>query len=150
MTHLQTLAIVLSLVSASVASADAVMPPPASCPEGSTPSTSHAGPHCSPSASCTMPATCGTGETCEAVGLCIERVACGGLMPPDAGPCFEEHVVDNCAVGGSCASGTCEVRSVCSDASAGGGCGCRAGAGSAALGLSALAAVALSLIARRR
>lgn len=140
--------IVLGL--SSVARADVVGPPPASCPAGSEPSASHAGPHCDPGTSCTLSAMCGAGEACEAVGLCIQRVPCGGRLPPDAGPCFEDHVVGNCSAGGTCSTGTCEVRNVCVSPSSGGGCACRAGRGHATLAFVGLLGLAVALAVRRR
>lgn len=122
--------------------ADVVGPPPDECPRASTPSSSHSGPLCVPSNSCDPASGC-DGGACVAIKQCIEKVACGGMMPPDAGPCTVDNVVGECGSGDSCSVGTCTERSICSTGSDGssstsgsndddGGCGCRAAGGDSA------------------
>lgn len=139
------------------ARADAVFPPPDTCPPGSVPSTSHAGPHCRPAAECVLSSMCGAGEACEAVGLCIEDVPCGGRLPPgDAGVCTEPHVVGTCSPSGACSVGSCELRNVCvQPSSARSGCACRAGRADAGLADAGLGSAGVllwvaALAARRR
>lgn len=141
------------LGSSSLAHADAVDPPPASCPAGSTPGSSHSGPICHPSDDCTTDLSCTGTATCMAVMQCIEARACGGLRPPDSGPCTIEHVVGPCGAGGACATGTtCEARSICSTAppSSSGGCACSAGARGSSFGGAVAALLVAALAVRRR
>lgn len=102
----------LGPLDAAPARADAVEPPPASCPRGTTPASSHAGPICRPRAECRDDAACGAGERCTPLSLCIEVRDCGGLRP--AGDvCTLEHVVGECRSDGACAFGPCVARSLC-------------------------------------
>ena len=83
---------------------------------------------------------------------CVETRECGGLRPPDSGPCTVQTVLGPCDDGGGCDVGECQAREVCSADAGGddGGCGCRAvGAGRGAAGL-AVAALALGLALWRR
>jgi hypothetical protein len=87
-----------------------------------------------------------------AVSQCVERRACGGWQPPDAGTCFVEHVVGPCAADGTCSTGTCRQRSVCATAAelSPGGCGCRAtGVPVRASGALVLALLGVCLAVRR-
>lgn len=133
----------------SVAHADVVDPPPASCPTGSLPATSHTGPHCVVD-DCSL-SSCSTGDTCEPVGLCLVQVPCGGRISPDAGPCLETHVVGLCSGEGTCSTGTCSTRDVCvgpGEPRTAGSCGCRAGRGGSSG--AALAALGLATVLHRR
>lgn len=136
----------------SIAAADVVGPEPASCPAGSSPSVSHSGPYCRPTAECTGDASCSASQTCGPVQQCIETRGCGGLMPPDAEPCTLEHVVGPCDGDGTCDVGECRARNLCSggvDTGGTDGCGCRA-AGPATATWPALAFAALALVTWRR
>lgn len=141
----------LAVMTASSARADAVGPPPSSCPVGSTPSASHAGPLCVPEPVCMTDLMCGGGEACEEVRLCVTQVACGGRIEPDAGPCFQNHVVGYCDGAGNCGVGTCEIFDACipPGTAGGGGCGCTVG-GRAPSALAVLASLALVASAMSR
>lgn len=145
----RSLALLAVLAVGSIASADVVGPPPASCPAGSTPSSSHSGPLCRPAPECTA-TSCASPARCMAVFQCIEERPCGGLLPPDSGPCTIDHVVGPCDSGGACSTGTCRARSVCSTApTTGSGCSCRVGRTEASAGLGlGLLALALTLLLR--
>lgn len=148
-TLLATTLIVLAFAPA-LARADVVDPEPDRCPPGSTPATAHSGPYCAPIPDCTSDSAC-TGATCMAVTQCIETRGCGGREVPDAAPCTLEHVVGPCNADGTCATGTCRARHVCSNGStAAGGCGCRAAGSSSPHPSLALPALALLLALRRR
>lgn len=137
----------------SSARADVVGPPPASCPVGSTPSSSHSGPHCDPEPACTMDLMCGGGDACEEVRLCVVQVACGGRLPPDAGPCFEDHVVGVCSSSGACGEGTCRIQNACIvPGSARGGCACNVPSARASSGWRSLVGLLLlgTLLRARR
>lgn len=149
--------LVALLLTASLARADVVDPPPVSCPSGATPATAHSGPYCAPTPPCTSDAECGAGERCLEVQQCLETRACGGLAPPDSGLCTLTHVAGACDAAGACAGdATCSVRRVCARESAAGGddggCSCAAPGSRRAHGRMAiaLAAAALLWIARRR
>lgn len=144
--------LIAALLAAAGVRADAVPPPPASCPPGSVPSTSHAGPHCRPAAECMLSATCAAGQACETIGLCIEEVPCGGRpLPIEAGVCTEPHVLGTCSATSACGAGRCELHDVCvPPSSARSGCACRAGRGGAVAGLAGLGLVLAALAARRR
>ena len=94
------------------ASADVVGPPPTSCPAGSTPSTCHGGPHCTPNL-CGTDADCTGGTACKDVAYCVTTINCSGLLPPDADPSqFEKDAVD--AACGACSGGQpCKTLKVC-------------------------------------
>jgi hypothetical protein len=107
------------------ARADAVEPPPDNCPAGSNPGSSHSGPLCSPRPVCLNDLMCESGDACEPVRLCVVQRACGGLRPPDAGPCFIDHAVGVCGADGSCSEGSCLIRDACVvPGSTSGGCSC--------------------------
>jgi hypothetical protein len=134
------------------ARADVVGNPPSSCPAGSIPRTSHAGPTCEPVEACATGGVCPDGRSCVPIRQCIEQRACGGLREPDSGPCFIQHVTGLCGSDGSCASGTCTMRDVCPGAAgvSSGGCGCHVATRSAGgLTLLALASLLGWLGARR-
>lgn len=97
---------------ASLASADAVPPPPSSCPDGSQGATCHGGPHCAPR-KCNTDADCKTGEACEDHKLCNDEINCaGGWHPPDAGPTHTPNITGNCDTSG-CAKAQCVSYKVC-------------------------------------
>ena len=147
---MRTLCLVCVLLLPQVAFADVVGPEPESCPPGSQPAVSHSGPYCAPLAECSADSACGEGEACNPIQQCVETRGCGGLVPPDAEPCTLENVVGPCEGDGSCATGECRTRSVCSgEAAADGGCGCRVGARRGAP-LGGLALLALGLLGIRR
>ena len=90
----------------STAHADKVPSPPAKCPKHSTPSVSHAGPACKPTA---CKAGCKKGTTCQVVKLCIEKrkgYSSGGKLTVD-------HVVGFCDPKDACQTGKCESRKTC-------------------------------------
>ena len=64
------------------ARADLVPPPPASCPEGSTASTSTADAYCRPYA-CTTSTDCSRDLSCQAVSACVTGFGCGGNYEHD-------------------------------------------------------------------
>lgn len=144
---------VLSIASLSPhgARADVVDPPPENCPAGTNPGSSHSGPICSPRPACMSDVMCGGGEACEEVRLCVVQRPCGGLLPPDAGPCFIDHAVGFCGADGSCGEGTCVIRDVCAapGSTSGGGCGCSVTRGPSAIAIAAAFAL-LSLVLGRR
>jgi len=114
MSNLGAIGIFVALVGgvAGVARADVVMPPPASCPPGSQPQSSHAGPLCAPAADCHADAECTGGTRCVAVQHCVESRQCGGWSSGNPN-CHVETVAGDCGAGGACASGTCRERHVC-------------------------------------
>jgi MYXO-CTERM domain-containing protein len=68
---------------------------------------------------------CESGDACEPVRLCVVERACGGLRPPDAGPCFIDHAVGVCGGDGTCSEGSCLIRDACVvPGSSSGGCSC--------------------------
>lgn len=141
----------------SVARADVVMPPMARCPAGTTPATSHAGPHCGLAPPCEA-ASCAAGERCAPVRLCVTSVHCGGWSVGDPN-CAEQHVTD----AEPCEGEWIEHPACIADAApepeptppttsppAAGGCAhCSAGAGAGPSGV-AFALVLLALALRRR
>lgn len=143
------------VVLTSVAHADVVMPPPASCPAGTTPATSHAGPHCGLAPPCDA-SSCAAGQRCAPVRLCVTSVHCGGWSVGDPN-CAERHV----SAAEPCEGEWIEHPACVADAapepeppattpSSSGGCAhcsARAGAGPA---WGAFALVLLALVLRRR
>lgn len=101
--------LVLALVTGiTLAQADVVNPEPTSCPNGSTPSTGHVGPHCAP-ATCKSDADCKNGTTCREVSLCTTTETGyhrGGSYKVD-------FVHATCSKGGSCSKGTCNTGMRC-------------------------------------
>lgn len=147
------LALSLVLVATVTARADAVGPPPLSCPPGSTPSSSHSGPICFPSDACTTDSDCSTGATCMPVFQCVETRPCGGLTPPDSGPCTLSNVVGACGTGNTCDVGTCFTRHVCSSVPLMGtssGCACAVGARSASASAALVVMAVLAMWVARR
>ena len=124
-----------SLLVASVAAADVVMPPPSTCPEGSQGATCHGGPHCVPS-KCASDAECKSGEVCQDRQLCVNPINCaGGWSDPDAAPPMSPDVRGPCNAG-ACAEGACNTYKVCvpgsgsgSGSGSGGGSGSGSGSG---------------------
>lgn len=109
------IALLVSIPSA-LASADAVPPPPDSCPEGSTAVDFCHGPQTCQIATCTNDGECGAGRVCRQRMLCVREHCCSGICCASAGcePTTYEHVAGACA-GGACEElgTTCESRSVC-------------------------------------
>ncbi|MBI4703966.1 MAG: hypothetical protein HY744_22895 [Deltaproteobacteria bacterium] len=148
------------LVAPSQARADAVGPPPESCPAGARGETCHGGSYCAP-ASCSDGSPCQDGAQCRAAELCVDKIDCrSGWTPPDAGPQYAATVAGSCAGGAACAKGSCQSVKVCvSSAGAVGrtlveqGCGCRVGPPelpSRAAWLALLAGAAVLAVGRRR
>jgi MYXO-CTERM domain-containing protein len=151
---------------APAAAADAVPPPPDSCPAGSAGDSCHGGEYCRASG-CTSDSDCSGGMACRELELCIGQIDCAGGWDPDAGPSYSPTVEGSCSGGSACSAGSCELRRVCAmpgaGSSSGGeaegpievdqGCGCSlpgtAGAGSLA-GLGFVAALGLGLRRRSR
>lgn len=94
--------------------ADAVMPPPENCPDGSRGASGHGGPHCRP-LDCASTADCREG-TCEMAELCIEKMQQGGGWGE---PFLVNAVVGTCPNNGPCYVGTCQVGRVCLSQTAG-------------------------------
>jgi len=131
-----------ALFCAAPAWADAVMPPPNSCPAGSTGVSSHGGPHCQPT-TCESTAECTEGGTCGTQGLCIETRE-GSSM---GGPFTFEAAVDVCFDASDCnEDAECVVADRCVKHS---GCYCDATTFSAA-GLVLGPLLLLTLATRRR
>lgn len=88
------------------ARADVVMPPPASCPPGSLPTSSHRGPQCYPTA-------CQTSQQCEHLSrTTIFECASAGLCLSSLGR--RDHADSACTGDADCSAGTrCEVQSRC-------------------------------------
>ncbi len=166
-------ALVLSvMLYAGAAAADAVPPPPTDCVPGSKGDTCHGGPHCRPRI-CSNDDACASGESCQALRLCIDQIDCGGL----GGPSLGDQVTGACD-SGACSQGSCQTVMVCAPASttsttgattgggpaagAGGGddggpttrvdqgCGCRKAGGSRDGNAAALVALGALLFVRRR
>jgi hypothetical protein len=143
---------VAQLFSPRVAEADVVGPAPTSCPAGTDGRSCHGGPYCGPSL-CTMDSECRSGSTCVERTLCITRIGCAGLLPPDADPAdFEADQVE----GGRCPDdcpGECRTLRVCVAAGSGGGSGgcCTTAPGRATpwLGAAGLLAGIAALVAAR-
>ncbi len=151
MRSLTILALVFSACLATVARADVVENPPASCPAGSTPRTSHSGPFCAPTEECTAGGVCPGGGGCTTIRQCIETRGCGGMSFPDSAPCTLEHVTGLCGSDGSCASGVCRDRSVCPapGTPSSSGCSCRAAPSASSASWLAIA-LGLTVLATRR
>lgn len=145
---------------ASLAFADAVPPPPSSCPEGSQGATCHGGPHCAPR-KCSADADCKTGEACEDRKLCATEINCAsGWQPPDAGPRLTPNITGACKAG-ACATGQCGDYKVCvpksggssssTSGSGGGGGSCMQSASQSDASLASIAfAAGLGIVALRR
>jgi MYXO-CTERM domain-containing protein len=109
--------LVASILLCGAASADVIGPPPARCPSGSVPASSHIGPFC-------HPPRCTGSSRCEVVvglfgqklsGTCEERKLCVVTVTQQGGWASGhkvETVVDACDAG-TCAKGTCERLRVC-------------------------------------
>lgn len=146
------------LIVPSPASADAVSPPPAVCPDSSTGATCHGPPHCAPDV-CHADSDCDPGLSCLPAQLCIQAITCGGW----GGSTPAENVMGSCATGACSDLATCTTRNVCrapapsADAGPDGGVvfskwGCCnvAGARGAAGGLVVLPALLFFVWVRRR
>lgn len=86
-----------------VGRADAVGPPPPSCPPGGRPEACHGDEYCA-LVGCVGTAECRRGETCTALPLCVGRAACFTSPAPLA-------VLGDCTACGT--GGRCETHFVC-------------------------------------
>ena len=100
------------------AAADAVGPPPSSCPEGSAAVDFCHGPATCSSLDCETDGDFGAGEICADRPLCVREHCCSGRCC--AGGCGGEptiytHVTGPCGSGGTCDAfdTTCAMRKVC-------------------------------------
>jgi hypothetical protein len=101
--------------------ADAIEPPPESCPDGSNPTSSHAGSWCE--ASYCPTGTCSEGS-CRPVGLCVlteERSAGGWNID---GRITVHEAFGPCDGPEDCERGTCEIVDRCAPAGLFGGWRC--------------------------
>ncbi len=132
-------------------SADAVGPPPSSCPDGSRGESCHGGDFCSPER-CSDEIDCDGDEYCDTVRLCIDRIDCASGWTPPGEHYWNDTVEGHCAGGESeCSTGSCQMVRVCisdwdADFTGRYGCGCRV-AGPSALGGAALVALAIAATA---
>ncbi|MCB9638181.1 MAG: hypothetical protein H6727_04640 [Myxococcales bacterium] len=126
--------------------ADVVNPPPASCPQGATPSTSHAGAYCAPSY-CTATTECSDGKTCEQTSVCVKEI--NGTS--NGGPFTLKNVLGPCN-NGACSEGTCETAKLCVSKIGCAGCNSQDNAPKQGLWMWFLGLVLLSglLMSRRR
>jgi hypothetical protein len=154
------------LVFAGAARADAIGPPPDTCPQFARGSSCHGGAYCAP-AICSIDADCAAGESCRDVELCVGPYDCTSGY----GTFTSEQTNGACAPGG-CGLGACALRRVCAPGTArdagtprdagpradGGdtarvtkyGCGCTVPGGNATLGGLSLVVAALAGVALRR
>ena len=102
----RVLVVLAALAAASPARADVVASPPARCPHGGVPVSSHGGPHCS--ARPCPGLACPAGSSCGEVEVCVAALECGGQMPRTC-----EEVVGPCRDGGGCARGSCRRLRTC-------------------------------------
>ncbi len=93
-----------------VALADVVGPPAEDCPDGAHGETCHGGPFCAVFP-CSEEGTCRDGLTCRELRLCIADFDCTSGY----GTFIAEQVTGHCAGDTPCATGTCQVRRVCSE-----------------------------------
>ena len=147
----------------SPARADVVGPGPESCPSGGTPASCHGGPYCALT-ECQTDADCAAGvSVCREAPICVGKVVCAGLLPPDANLADYERpsVESTCKVGSTCQDGTsCATKRLCAAPEAetsarkkDGDPGCAVGviaARPAAVPASLLALTALTLTRLRR
>lgn len=113
--HLIALAFAVGAALWSVeARADAIGPPPASCPEGSEALTCH-GPETCAARTCETSDMCRPGEHCVDVPLCAREHCCSGRACGDPATPRFPHVVGPCGAGNTCtdASTTCQMLKVC-------------------------------------
>lgn len=100
----------------SLALADAVGPPPADCPEGSTAVDTCHGPETCEVADCTNDGECGAGMRCQERMLCVREHCCSGFActMPGMGTRYT-HVAGPCGAGGTCGdpSLSCSTGRVC-------------------------------------
>ncbi|MCA9605903.1 MAG: hypothetical protein KC619_09935 [Myxococcales bacterium] len=119
MTRHASLAFVLvTTLGASTALADAVGPPPSSCPEGATAVSFCHGPATCEIDECSGDADCASGQVCRPRDLCVVEHCCSGMCCAiDCGspPTTYDHVSGACAAGRTCSGfgETCETRRVC-------------------------------------
>ncbi len=156
------MALALCLLGSS-ARADVVGGEPASCPHGGTPSTCHAGSYCALE-ECQTDADCTAEKTvCREVSVCVGKVVCAGLLPPDANLAdYERPTVEAaCSPGATCpADSHCASKRLCAPTAPAAArkkdeadaCAVRTvGAASSPNGtLTALLALALTALTRRR
>ncbi|MGE0786932.1 MAG: MYXO-CTERM sorting domain-containing protein [Sandaracinaceae bacterium] len=102
------------LVIPCTAAADAIGPPPTTCPPGSTGISCH-GPETCEVTGCTGDGDCAANETCAARGLCVEQHCCGGIscFIDGSAPAWVTHASAACTPGGPCAMGECQTLMVC-------------------------------------
>ena len=99
----------------SAAQADAILPPPPSCPPGSRPASTHAGPHCAP-ATCQKADDCTGGQTCRGVRLCVSERSYQNWTGVHS-----TRVIQGTCPDGRCEVGTCRTLRVCADPAVGAG-----------------------------
>lgn len=109
--------VVLSLAHADVARADAIMPPPKDCAEGSVGTSSHCGPECLPRP-CNSDDDCSEKKkVCRPTRLCIdagERTPCGRVPYKLRNKKHPYRVATGkCPDKGNCARGTCVPAKRC-------------------------------------
>ena len=149
----------LALLLPCPAFADAIGPPPDTCPPGAVGESSHEGAWCQPS-TCSTDGHCPDGSKCrEGVGLCVsqQEVPCGGLYPPELEPCtttlIEAH--GSCTTDSDCTRGTCQTAPRCVPdwnpvAKVKKGCGCSVQPTGSGLGAALLLGLGLALRLRLR
>jgi MYXO-CTERM domain-containing protein len=135
----------IALVGPRLARADAVGPPPKSCPEGSVPNANHWGPYCSRD-SCPVDG-CKDGKQCQPVKACVEQVVGSS---PLGGPFTFEAVRGPCAFGDKCSVGTCQSWKACVDPGDSSSCSCELGPVPATPEWALALFVGLTLALRRR
>jgi MYXO-CTERM domain-containing protein len=98
------------------ARADVVGGEPASCPHGGTPSTCHGGAYCALE-ECQTDTDCAVEKmVCREVSVCVGKVVCAGLLPPDANLSdYERPTIEGvCSNGEGCTDGAyCAYKRVC-------------------------------------
>ncbi len=100
---------------ASTAGADAIRPPPKSCPAGSEAMSSHCGPECIP-IRCQADKDCNKKRKCKSTKLCVvtgKRSPCGKVPASERKKKFPyANVVGSCS-SGACARGKCVTEKRC-------------------------------------
>ncbi len=95
--------------------ADMISPPPAKCPAGARPTSTHAGPHCAPT-DCRSAEDCAEGQKCQGLRLCVDERAFSSRAGRQT-----TSVVEGTCPDGKCATGTCRTRRVCVESAVGAG-----------------------------
>lgn len=134
------------------ARADGIDPPPAdeTCPRGTHGDSSHCGPHCDVSP-CGDDGACEPGRVCDEVSLCIFTDLCETAYGGES----DTYVVEACATGGTCASGSCQQLQACvpdDSPATDAGCGCQSVSTRTSAGAWLLLAAGLAgvVVVRRR